>query len=233
MNGLIFEKLLRISVINANEHSEGAIINYLQNDVGKLDVFMWAFDTIVMSSVNLVLVIVFGIQIFGLNFLLLIACLIILGFVNSLILKLRLKFSALKNKETDKRIEVTRLALQNIEYIKQNSLEISYFRKIMDIRTKELKFLVKSASSLAAMAFLGPFGNMLSVIIFLKFYFWFKGTDQESGGYFDVASATLFLRLYGLLKDLMSNLPSAFSHYGDLGVSMDRILKFIDSREVR
>lgn len=29
MNGLIFEKLLRISLINANEHSEGAIINYL------------------------------------------------------------------------------------------------------------------------------------------------------------------------------------------------------------
>lgn len=62
---------------------------------------MWAFDTIVISSMNLVLVIVFGIQVFNIHFLLLVASLIILGFLNSKIFKLRIRYSSLQTKETD------------------------------------------------------------------------------------------------------------------------------------
>lgn len=64
---------------------------------------------------------------------------------------------------------------------------------------------------MAAMAFVGTFGNMVSVILFLNFYFWFMQKHHGSQNYFDVASATLFVRLYGLLRDLMNNLPNAVS----------------------
>ena len=57
----------------------------------------------------------------------------------------------------------------------------------MDQRSSELKLLVKSAASLAAMAFVGIFGNMLSVVLFLKFYFRSRENGQGSTAYFDVA----------------------------------------------
>jgi hypothetical protein len=72
------------------------------------------------------------------------------------------------------------------------------------------------------------------VVAFLYIYFLTKdNTSTENRGYFSVPEATIFLRLYGLLKDLMDELPNAFSAYGDIKISLNRIDKFLGSKEVQ
>lgn len=97
-NALILEKLLKVSVINANEHSEGAIINYLQSDVQKFDVTMWAVNTMIMGTLNIVLVLVLGVYIFKYTFLLLVIFLILLGYINGVLYKFRIKYGEMWSK---------------------------------------------------------------------------------------------------------------------------------------
>ena len=66
---IVYEKLLRIGVVNYHEHDEGSIINYLQNDINKFEDATWAVKHMIQSSMSLVLTIIMGVVFFKSTFL--------------------------------------------------------------------------------------------------------------------------------------------------------------------
>ena len=61
---IIYDKLLRIGVINYHDHDEGSIINYLQNDVDKFKEATSSIKMFIVSILNLFLCIFMGVFFF-------------------------------------------------------------------------------------------------------------------------------------------------------------------------
>ena len=61
---ILYEKLLRIGVVNYHEHDEGSIINYLQSDVTMFKTANFAVKNMICSCMNLVLSVALGVFFF-------------------------------------------------------------------------------------------------------------------------------------------------------------------------
>ena len=64
MYGIMFEKFLRIGIVNPHEHDEGSIISYLQSDVIALSTSMNGISQLITNIANLLLCMFIGLYFF-------------------------------------------------------------------------------------------------------------------------------------------------------------------------
>jgi ATP-binding cassette subfamily C (CFTR/MRP) protein 1 len=223
--GLVFDKVEKIGIINPNEHDQGSIVNYLQNDINKFWAAVWGVNASMRSILNCILSISLGIYYFGKHFFVLVIAIAIIGYINSLIFKVWFKYEDLWALATDKRLQSVKNMLNNIKFIKMNAFENIFFKKVSESRAIETGYILICCFAATAFRFCLPMGNTISIVTFLAFYF-------KNGGHLDVSVSTVLLRIFSLLNDAMIGLPAAITGFGDLMIGATRITTFLRSKEL-
>jgi ATP-binding cassette subfamily C (CFTR/MRP) protein 1 len=225
LHGLIFEKVLRIGVVNPHEHDEGSIINYIQSDVYKFYSTMWALSSLITAVINLSLCIGMGVYYFGNAFYVMIVGLIVLGLGNKYFTSLGLRKSREFSSATDVRLNAMKNILKNVKFIKLNGMENIFFQKLSVKRATEISKMIQSNLAWAVINTIFIAGTATVIIVFL--YFFIRSGDQLT-----VAKATIMLRIFDLLKRSLWQIPGGISILANLTVSVRRINLFLESKEL-
>lgn len=222
---LIFMKMLKIGIVNSHEHDEGSIINYMQSDIQQFYFFSMALSGLTSGIINLVLSILLGLFYFKIRFLVLVAGLCILGLVNTILIFSAMGLQKKLQEKNDKRINVLKSFLKNLNFVKINGMENLFVRKVNQSRYEELKAGIKVHILWIFVEFIFVLGTPMTIVVFLYFYL-------ETGGVINVANITILLRIFTLMESSLFALPGSLSTWADLLVSMKRIGLFLDSKEL-
>ena len=222
---IVYEKLLRIGVVNYHEHEEGSIINYLQNDITKFEEATWALKHVVSFFVNIALSVFMGIFFFNWVFLVLIAGILILVWINSIIMKKLVDAENNWSKATDVRLNLLKNVLRNLKFIKIGVFENLFLKRVNDKRANEVFYLIKASFYGGCLFFAYIIGNAAIIVSFLYCYF-------LSGLTLDVGSVTVLLNIFGLLQNALFGIPYSITTITDIFVSMRRLKLFLESKEV-
>ena len=222
---LIFEKLLRVSMINPFEHGEGSILNYIQNDLMIFDSNMYMITQILYCCLNIPLSLGLGCYLFGYYFLIIIAGIMIVSYINALIMN---RSVAIYNKwaqKTDSRLQLLKNVLANIKFIKIGVLENSFFMKLVKRRKEEMILRVIFLSFYGFLEFITSMGIAGIIMSFLLAYF---VTDHK----FTVGGATALLQIINLIKDSLKGIPGGLSSLISAWISSKRVGLFLRAREL-
>lgn len=182
-------------------------------------------SSISSGSVNLILSVTLGIVFFGYIFFVIVGGLAVIGFFNTVFLKKAMKFTKSKQEATDKRINLLKNVLRNVNFIKINAWENLFMKSLDEARRNEMTRQIKVRASWIGINTLYNLGTPSIIIGFLYFFF-------KRGGELNVASVTILLRIFNLLEAAMMQLPAAVSCWGDMMVSVGRITLFLNSKEL-
>ena len=225
MHGILFEKFLRIGVINPHEHDEGSIISYLQTDVMRLYMSMFGLSQFVTNVSNLLLSIAIGIIFFGWSFLVILVGLYVLGYANKKVLNKYFEHYMLYAGMKDKRLNLFKNVLKNISFVKIAAIENVFYQRIDQIRSDEVGHNVKVTFYNCLMDQIMTVGTALIIISFLILYFLL-------GKKFDVSTITILLRVFELLKDSLFGVPAGIGVLSSLRVNFSRLSCFLESKEL-
>lgn len=218
--GLVMDKIEKIGIINPNEHDEGSIVNYLQNDINKFWGAVWAVNLTIESFYNIVACIILGIKFFGNKFFVLVGGIAVMSLFTGWIFKLWFHYEDKWASATDKRLQAIKNLLNNIRFIKLNAMENIYLKKVSEIRGFETSFILKCCLAASLFRLFLPLGNAISIVTFLYSYF-------KSGGILDVSTSTILLRIFGYLNNSMIGLPAAITGLGDMFIGSKRLTAFL------
>ena len=88
VNGVIYEKTLRFSLMRSVDHNQGSLVNHIQVDSARLTYMAWQLTNIINLPVTFGVGIYFMWAAVGISFLSGLGVLIIMGFVNFLFSKI-------------------------------------------------------------------------------------------------------------------------------------------------
>ena len=222
---LIFEKLLRVGMTNPFEHGEGSIINYLQNDLMALQTDVFDLCQLASTAVNIPLALVLGYFLFGAYFLVVIAGISLLSYINAIVLNKSVATYDKLTQKTDGRLQLLKNVLSNIKFIKIEALENTFFMKLVRRRKEELMQRVYLLSYYGFLEIVISLGIALIIMAFLLTFF-------VTGSVFTVGSATALLQIIDLLKLCLDYIPQGISSIVTITVSSRRIDLFLESREL-
>ena len=225
MYGIMFEKFLRMGIINPHEHDEGSIISYLQSDVMRLYSSMFGITQFITNIANLLLCIFIGIYFFDYIFLVMLVGLFILGYSNKLVIVGIIHHYMQYTKNMDKRLNLFKNILKNITFIKITAIENVFFEKVNKIRVDEVNHNLKLAYYDCVLDLIMTFGTALIIILFLFSYFLI-------GRGFDVSTITILLRVFDLLKGSLFGIPAGIGVLSNLAINISRLTLFLESKEL-
>ena len=225
MHGIMFEKFLRIGIVNPHEHDEGSIISYLQSDVMRLYSSMFGITQFITNIVNLLLCIFIGIYFFGWIFTVMLVGLFVLGYSNKLVIVGILKHYMLYTKFMDKRLNLFKNILKNIVFIKISAIENVFFEKVNRLRVDEVKHNLNLSYYDCILDLIMTFGTACIIILFLFTYF-------RANKSFDVSTITILLRVFDLLKNSLFGIPAGIGVLSNLAVNINRLTLFLESKEL-
>jgi ABC-type multidrug transport system fused ATPase/permease subunit len=221
----VYKKLLKISILNPNEHTETNVLNYMNVDAQKLE------DAITKLSLLLeaIWLIIYGfslcIWLISYN---IVACIISffgLTFVTMSLYKFIFKYEIMVAIAKDKRTQLLKNIINNVKYIKTRVWENFYHSKIYQAREAELSAIDKS--------------NFIFVIIVILA--WFNPTISYLSTY---ASMLLFnfpftpeiilayVRIFSTILKGMGYIPVVVQFFIELKVSLDRVNTYLDTDEL-
>ena len=224
LNGSVFNKLMRISIMNSSDMDEGKLNNHSQIDA-EFESFMWALNTILDNFTNLFIISGIGVFIFGSVFLYLIGFLAVVAIPMSLIMKGWFGVFGVWLANKDKRINFWKNIYTNIKYFKIRGWENLILEKLSTRRNTEMWTMLQNGFFLCMFLFVSFIGPPLCIVGFLHFYF-------EGGNSLDVASVAIFIRVITILSNIVSSLPYSFSNLNDRLVGLSRLNKFMASKEL-
>ena len=225
MHGIMFEKFLRIGVVNPHEHDEGSIISYLQSDVMRLYSSIMNITQFVTNIANLFLCLFIGVYFFQWIFLVMLGGLFVLGYSNKLVIAKIIFHVRARAKSMDKRLNLFKNVLKNIIFVKISALENIFFEKIDRIRVEEIKHNLMFTFYDAILDLIMAFGAALVIVLFLFCFF-------LAGGSFDVGTITVLLRVIDQLQGSLMGIPGGIGVLSSLFVSINRLALFLNSKEL-
>jgi ABC-type multidrug transport system fused ATPase/permease subunit len=221
---LIYEKLLRVGLVNTHSHNQGEIINFIQSDAEKFRGFIWTMDESLESTLHILLGVALGITEFGAVFLITLGVLLVFAFLNTKVFSNWLKIDQTWNSATDSRIKLLKQIMSNINYIKSNVLENIGFIDIFDSRRQELNFLLKSTLIVTLVNSFSQLSGLLSNISFMYAFF-------KQDGKLSVGKVNMLLSITGLINRSVGLFSIAYGGYGSLKNGLIRIEGFLKSQE--
>lgn len=221
----VYRKLMRISVLNPSEHTEGNILNYINVDAQKLE------DAITKLSLLMeaIWLIIFGftvcIWLISFN---IIACIIsffALTFFTMYLYKVIFKYEVMVAIAKDKRTQLLKNVINNVKYIKTRVWENFYHSKIFFSRNAELDAINKSNFIfvvIVGLAWINPTTSYLSTYASMLLF----------GYKFDPATILAYVRIFASILKGMGYIPTVVQFFIELGVSLDRINVYLDTTEL-
>ena len=223
---LIFEKLLRIRILNPNAIDEGRIINHLENDIDFLEGFVPAFHTFVKSLLNLTFCVCLGFYYFGQIFLTLLLGLLLLGGGVLVVMRV-LRMSYYRwGERVDRRLTNFKNLLKNMRFVKMFAYENLFFWRLESEREREVNILDKINSISYALDVISALSSPLLISSFLLIFF-------ETGDNFTVSTITVFLILVDILSDATKSLPDSMQEISNGLLNLQRIENFLNSPEFK
>jgi len=226
VNGVIYEKILRFSLIRSVEHNTGSLVNHIQVDSDRLNYAAWDLANVITLPVVLGVGIYFMWVSVGISFLSGLGVILVMSLINFLFSKMYFKISEKTMEKKDERMAVATEILNGIKYIKMSGWENSFLKKISKVRDGELALFKKKAiidSIITLLLELTP--NLITVAIF--------GTYIYTGHDIDAKSAFTLVSTLMVLQDPVKALPDCVSTLLDLKVSLDRINKFLLAEDIK
>ena len=223
---LIFSKILKRDNLSPGEHSEGTIINYIQEDSMKVERLLWNSLSFLQLLISLTIGSVYIWGLLGGAIVAMYASLLLSSYLIFLVYKYRIRTQGRMLKSKDQKMTFLKNVLNNIQYIKTRALENFYQLRLLEYREteiKELEFFAYVCAVFVVVVWFTRSFSLLSVLFYKTF------VDSSEFGFVKIAA---FLRVFDLIRKILLNLPRNLSQLIDIVVSIKRIEKFVNSDEL-
>ena len=225
LHGLMYEKFMRIGVVNPHEHDEGSIINYIQTDVASFNRTVLGLGIFFSTLVTLVASLYLGLAFFGSLFWILVGGFLICSLVTGVLVAMVMINYKNAKKETDKRLGVMKNVLKNIKFIKVTAMENFMFAKLSKARQFEVKYTVNSNRWQLIMVGFSRFFIGLNLVVFFYYY-------MNSGAEVTVANVTTLLMVFNLFMFGMIGTVGGLGFLAGSFVHVKRLTAFLNAREM-
>ncbi len=131
VNGMIYEKILRFSLIRSAEHNAGSLVNHIQVDSDRLTYAAWELASVINLPITLGVGIYLMWASVGITFLSGLGVILVLSLVNFLFSKIYIKLSDKIMGKKDERMAVASEILNGIKYIKMSGWEKAFLQKVI------------------------------------------------------------------------------------------------------
>eukprot|EP00094_Tigriopus_californicus_P002270 TCALIF_02191-PA protein Name:"Similar to ABCC1 Multidrug resistance-associated protein 1 (Gallus gallus)" AED:0.28 eAED:0.28 QI:0/0.14/0/0.75/0.28/0.25/8/0/1220 len=222
---VIYRKSLRLSGAAKKESTVGEIVNLMSVDVQR---FMDLLPYLNMSApLQIALSCYFIYQELGVAMFSGLAVMIIAIPFNAVVVSFSRKYQLEQMKNKDDRVKLMNEILGGVKVLKLYGWEQSFMGQILDIRDREIVVLKKSAWLGAMINFVWisvPF--LVALASFATYIF------MDGGQVLDPSKAFVTLTYLNIMRMPMSVLPFMIIGLVQVGVSLDRINKFMNNEEL-
>lgn len=224
---ILQDKILRFSLMNSNDISEGFVTNLIQVDSEAMEQLMIAVY-LVMSNLAVVLIVIIGMTFYvEISFITVLTSIVLfLIALHFFIFGIRDVIYRRYLKAKDHRMSFFKNVLDNIDFVKISGMENYYSREACEYREHELSYL-KQDSLLQAIVIFATWVIYMALICVTIVYFTYYSLPQYSFSFFS------------LLKENLANMRSCISYvlgYANFFVtyraSIKRIDQFLNSEEI-
>lgn len=224
--GVVLEKAMRSTSLNHSEHTQGAILNYIQIDVTEFENFLTDIYTIIASFLTLAgyysytyvlldnaMFFIIGLSL-GLTF--------IIGLLYGAFGSIRENLLDAK----DKRIEFIKNIVSRIQYIKMRAWENFYHYRLYYAREIEMSYFKQIVALMSIIVFLTWFAPTIG-IIGMTIYQAYIATEIFS---YDNISAVLKMSYDSI--DIIFEIPICINSLITWNVSLNRIQSFLNQENI-
>jgi ATP-binding cassette subfamily C (CFTR/MRP) protein 1 len=226
MSLLLFDKLMKIGIVNPSKNDEGSLTSHLQLDCSRFEDSMMMISMMIISTCNVIIAVIVGVYLLDSVFFILVAMLLVglspVMFSSQIIARLERYWSARK----DVRINFWKTLYSNIKYFKIRAFENEVYNKLVIKRTSELKYQWKLGLVYVSNSFLGNAGPALSLTMFVMMYIYL-------GFSFQLPQVTILLRLYLIIHETLYTIPDSVRAYVSLKIAVNRLNDFFKSPELQ
>ncbi|GFR84872.1 multidrug resistance-associated protein 1 [Elysia marginata] len=224
---VIYKKTLRLSNSAKRSSTVGEIVNLMSVDAQRFMDLTTYLHMIWSGPFQIGMALYFLWKTLGPSALAGIAVMVLLIPVNGLIAHKARQYQILQMKLKDSRIKLMNEILNGIKVLKLYAWEDSFEKQVLDIRSKELNVLKKSAYLNALTTFFwtcAPF--MVSLTTFGVYVL------SSPNNILDAEKAFVSLALFNILRFPLSMVPTVVTNLVQANVSLKRLQNFINHREI-
>ncbi|TRY73074.1 hypothetical protein TCAL_02191, partial [Tigriopus californicus] len=224
---VIYRKSLRLSGAAKKESTVGEIVNLMSVDVQRFMDLLPYLNMLWSAPLQIALSCYFIYQELGVAMFSGLAVMIIAIPFNAVVVSFSRKYQLEQMKNKDDRVKLMNEILGGVKVLKLYGWEQSFMGQILDIRDREIVVLKKSAWLGAMINFVWisvPF--LVALASFATYIF------MDGGQVLDPSKAFVTLTYLNIMRMPMSVLPFMIIGLVQVGVSLDRINKFMNNEEL-
>ncbi|XP_051222895.1 ABC transporter C family member 3 [Lolium perenne] len=222
---LVYQKGLSLSSISRQSCSSGEMINIINVDAGRVDLFSWYIHDIWLMPLQIAMALFILYSTLGVASVAALGATVIVMLANVPPMKMQEKFQQELMDCKDVRMKATSEILRNMRILKLQGWEIKFLSKIIDLRKTEESWLKKYlyTSTVATFVFWGA-PTFIAMITF--------GACMLLGVPLDSGKVLSALATFRVLQEPIYNLPDTISMIIQTKVSLDRIASFLCLEEL-
>ena len=226
LQGLLFDKLLRVSPSSMKERAEiGQIINFLENDSHKLTQLMMDCPDVFTIPINLIGYCYLLFNYLGTIFLFGLATLLIFVFINIWVIQNGQNLIQKSYHLTDVRMKSIIEAIDNIKIIKLYAWEEEFKNKINEDRENELYVfsqVFKMININKTICFFSPIAvSIVSIGTYLSFHDVLRIEEILSS-----------LHIFTIIRKPIQKIPDILKDFNEVNISMKRIQDYLYQDEI-
>ena len=222
---MIQDKIMKFSTLNSRKFTEGNLTNLIQVDSTKItDFFYELFEFSRCSSAAIVGIVYLAILTDGYVALLGLFIFFILNIPYTFVMNYKLKVQKNYLYEKDKRMNLFRNVLENIEFVKIKGLENYFCLELFERREKEIIQLKYNALISGLVDLFKMFPYLASLICCCVMFLWL---DIR----IDYSAFITFISLFKTVKYKISDALFLINYFTQLSVSVKRINLFLNAKE--
>lgn len=223
----VYKKILRVSVLNPSQHTEGSIVNYVQSDCQKIEDAVAKFSLALEAVWQILLGFAVSIYLIHLNVVALVVSYALLTFCTLYLYKYIIKYEIQFLVAKDKKVQLLKNVIKNVKYIKQKVWENYYHAKLYFKREDELGALSRSNVVFSIVYFLNWINPTTALIVTILCMIYFKSDT------FHAAEILSFMKILTTILKGMANVPVCIQFFLELRVSLQRLNLFLDADEIK
>ena len=224
--GAVFQKSLRLSPESRGLYTTGQIQNLMSTDSRTVSDFVLYVNMLWSATEQIIVAMLLLVNLMGwiptvAGVLFILASMPLQAALVATIKALREKASA----STDDRVKVVSEAIKGIKVVKLYAWELSFVKKILATRARELHFMRKMAITQAwSSTIVSSLPTMLTVTVFVAYVL--------TGRVLDAAVVFPAIALFNVIRPPLLFLPSIIISAARAGASLSRLTSFLSAEEL-
>ncbi|XP_075701953.1 ATP-binding cassette sub-family C member 3 [Rhinoderma darwinii] len=227
ITGIIYRKSLVITNAAKRSSTVGEVVNLMSVDAQRFQDLTTFLNMLWSAPLQICLALYFLWQTLGPSVLAGVAVMVLLIPINAFIAMKTRAFQVEQMQYKDSRIKLMNEILNGIKVLKLYAWEPSFCQKVLEIRSKELNVLKKSAYLNALSTFAWTSAPFLVALTTFAVY---VSVDEKN--ILDAEKAFVSLSLFNILRFPLNMLPQVISNIAQASVSIKRIQNFLANDEL-